>query len=352
MELTNQLDHAIRSLEQWCSARDYAGSDPYDGLLSPAARLVPGKLGRQVLVQGVKRAPRGARAALGISRVRMAKALSLFARGYRRLPDVYDWERTGLPLIDELLDLRIPGEGWGYEFDVQTRWAFYPSGSSNIIVSSFVVEALFETGELARLDMDFWDWLERSMISHRGHVRYVPNSNHMIHNANVLGARTLLRSPVAHHHLLAATAIERTVADQRPDGSWPYGEDPSLGWIDNFHTVYVLEALRAAGQTGIDVQESLGLGIDYWHRTFMTHDPPAYLADGTGPVDLHNLSTAVLPFSWPEVAFGHSGSTTVCALLQYQRPNGEFRRSAWSPSFMRWANAHAFNALTSLRANR
>ena len=34
-----------------------------------------------------------------------------------------------------------------------------------------------------------------------------------------------------------------SVSAQRPDGSWPYAEGEGHGWVDNFHTGYVLEAL-------------------------------------------------------------------------------------------------------------
>ena len=37
---------------------------------------------------------------------------------------------------------------WGYEFDVQTRWSFYPARTPNIIVTTFVANA-------------FLDWYER-----------------------------------------------------------------------------------------------------------------------------------------------------------------------------------------------
>ena len=31
---------------------------------------------------------------------------------------------------------------------------------------------------------------------------------------------------------------------QRPDGSWYYGEQENMHWVDNFHTAYVLDCFK------------------------------------------------------------------------------------------------------------
>ena len=33
---------------------------------------------------------------------------------------------------------------WGYPWDVQTRWSFYPAGSPNVVVTAFAASGLLE----------------------------------------------------------------------------------------------------------------------------------------------------------------------------------------------------------------
>ena len=58
-----------------------------------------------------------------------------------------------------------------------------------------------------------------------------------------------------------------TVARQRPDGSWPYGEERHLNWVDGFHTGYVLDCLLdtvGAGGGGASVAASWQRGLEYY----------------------------------------------------------------------------------------
>src|SRR6185312_1631897 len=43
---------------------------------------------------------------------------------------------------------RPSGLAWGYEFDVQTRWAYYQRGEPNAIVTSFAANALLDAAAL------------------------------------------------------------------------------------------------------------------------------------------------------------------------------------------------------------
>ena len=76
---------------------------------------------------------------------------------------------------------------------------------------------------------------------------YLPGDRTPIHNANMLVAALLARlareTGREQFARAAAAAVDYTVSRQRPDGSWPYGEQPGLSWIDGFHTGYVLDCL-------------------------------------------------------------------------------------------------------------
>ena len=57
-----------------------------------------------------------------------------------------------------------------------------------------------------------------------------------IHNASLLVAALAARTsePGSAEYAAAADAFAFTIARQRPDGSWPYGEGARLGWVDEF----------------------------------------------------------------------------------------------------------------------
>jgi hypothetical protein len=165
---------------------------------------------------------------------------------------------------------------------VQTRWAFYPAGSPNIVVTSFAIEALSAANALEHVSEQTWRWLSEEMITEQGYIRYVPDSDKLIHNANMLGSRALVRSgrSGSHHASHVEQSTTRSTV-QRPDGSWAYGEGTGLGWIDNFHSVYVLSCLRDLGHVR-PTGEAFARGIRFWGDTFMRSTSSPLLPDGIG----------------------------------------------------------------------
>ncbi len=116
-----------------------SGVDPYDALRSPrmpgfvrrSARL------RQLAVQVRKRVPWDLAGLLGIEAFVMAKTVGCFLSALARetwartvVDEASMWEALAdAQALVEMLDTceGYSGNGaWGYEFDVQTRWAFYP----------------------------------------------------------------------------------------------------------------------------------------------------------------------------------------------------------------------------------
>ena len=89
------------------------------------------------------------------------KALGVFAlgRGPRAPPHAAPPRRElGLRAV-ELLDAdRSAGpDAWGYPWDVQTRWSFYPAGSPNVVATAFAASGLLEAGAAARAAVDLVD---------------------------------------------------------------------------------------------------------------------------------------------------------------------------------------------------
>ena len=287
---------AARALERWGSARGWLGPDPYDAL---NARWLPritrrSPLALRVVTQAVKRSPLNLRPILGIpdglSAATLAHVISAYARN--GFLDAQEAHTKLLGCLESLTALRctaFPEPCWGYHFDVQTRVFFYPRTTPNTIATAFAGHAFLDahdrTGDTRWLDVargvaDFFLAHVPSTETSEGiFFGYLVGDRTPIHNANMLVCSLMARLAHRIESLeladLASAGVAYTVAHQRPDGSWPYGERPHLDWIDNFHTGYVLEALlqcRTAGITNRNLDAALERGLSFYRGELFRED--------------------------------------------------------------------------------
>ena len=321
--------------------RDFTGTDPYDGLLSPLAPALRGRVPRQVWVQAHKRLGTTLRRATRVPGVTMTKALALFASAEHFLGHGGASEE----LVERIFDTRGHGP-WGYEFDVQTRWAHYLAGSPNVVATVFALRAVAAAGRLDEVSPAAVAWLE-SLAHPEGYFRYTEASDRLVHNGSLLAAESL--ALLGGNRDLVQRAVDRTVAAQSVDGSWAYGEGEGLEWIDSFHTIYVLESLAFLREQGFEVGTSYERGLNYWYAHCLDWELlPVYMADAKKPSDdVHNIATTVGFLAslarrgelevTPEPAIRH--------LLSHQGPDGGFRHGPRALPHMRWNQAHAACAL-------
>lgn len=318
----NEFRPVFQRLHQFCAAREWRGWDPYDGLTSPLARLLPGRWARQAWTQLHRRSPLNLRPLCGIRPTLNAKAVALFALG------------NGDPrLLETLRALRNPDGGWGYPFPWQSRAFYAPRGTSNLICTAFASRAL---------GGGHTEFVERQLLRERDGERwitYIPQSDTQVHNINLIGAALLGRRECA------AFSVRR----QRPDGSWWYGEAANQRWIDNFHTGYCLVALQELG----GFEEAVARGYAYWERTFWRADgAPFYYHDGRGPVDVHCCAQGILTY----LAFGdltRANRTARWTVDHLWDARGFFwyQQTRWGTNrinYLRWAQAWMYVALAKL----
>lgn len=340
-------EQALNRLDVWLVRRDATGWDPYDGLASPLGRLARGRRPRQAVVQLVKRAPAPIRRAAAVPQHRMTKTLSLLAEGLR----VADWLPRASGRRAQLLDevrSRRGADAWGYEFDVQTRWGFYPAGSPNAIVTAFACEAAaaaLSPAERARVV----EWLTGPMWSGT-YFRYVSGNDTLVHNANVLAARALHRLSPGHPHIASAVAVTVEALPERE--LWPYGSSHELAWVDNFHTAYVMDALLDLIAAGDNVMSTVDRAAARYISTCFADDGrPYYLAGGRGPVDVHNVATALgMLTRLHRLQLAPATLLDACTsyALSLQRSDGAFVARPGAVPFIRWNQAHMHRALAGL----
>jgi hypothetical protein len=366
-------------LDAWLRERDFEGYDPYDLLSSvrlPRSLRATSRR-RQVVIQIGKRSPLDLRRLLGVPPHRNSKALALSASAYAKLQKIERdpmREAVAVSLLEELERRGVRGRGlaaWGYEFDVQTRWAFYPKGTPNIIVTTFVGNSFLDWYDLTR-DPKYLatasaavNYLNEELLGVGGdYYSYVPDSPVLVHNANVLGCALASRVAQATGDLALArsarAASEVSLAAQDAFGLWPYGRGPGLEWVDGFHTAYVLDGLCELCSAGADqaLEAAVRRGFSAYVRMFFgSGGEPRYTPQSPYPLDIHSASTAIDVLS-RRTQSGDAGLVLarrvyVWALDRMLDPRGFFyfqRHRLYTNRipYVRWSQAHMLRAIASL----
>ncbi len=374
---------SILRLSEWLERNDYKAYDTFDGLNARLVRPLAfnNKLLLTVLQQGVRRFPINTRPLLGISKSHSTKGMGFIARGFLRLHDSTGdavWERKATSTLQWLIDNRAPGYSgacWGNHFDYQSRSFYLPKGVPTVVWTSLIGHSFLDAFDRSRencylqVAVSACEHILRDLETFADGdglcISYVPTDNKQVHNANTLGASLLART-YAHtannsYRELAEKAMRYTAQHQRPDGSWYYGENANLHWVDNFHTAYVLDCFRhyAEGTGDTQFETHLAQGYDYWRKTFFLADgTPKYYNHKVLPLDIQCCSQAIDTL----VYFIDRDSTSLDLALKValwtmrnmQDPTGYFyyrRYSSWlvnkTPT-LHWGQATMLCALAGL----
>jgi hypothetical protein len=272
-----------------------------------------------------------------------------------------------------LAELRLGDGGWGYHFETQTRSIRYGSDVPNAIATSFVIDALVDVHRATGSD-----WCADLVLSVRpfllslrqtselgAYFGYVEAGAALIHNANLLVCGSLAKLHALDPDEDAARAVreaaETTIAQQRPDGLWPYAVAPNMSWIDNFHTAYLLQGLSDVEAVYGFGSEALDRGVRAWLDYFIEGDGWArYFHDRHLPLETHSCASAIDVLCEPGVARRVSDPGSVaerileCAIRELWLPaSGRFafrvgRNGLNRREFMRWTNAPMFRAMSRL----
>jgi hypothetical protein len=376
-----QLDalHAAHRIRQWLESNHLRGYDPYDALRSPMlSRLATGRRRRQLAIQALRRLPFNARPVLGIPPYANAKGLGLIAQAAAKLFAATGdaaWRQLADRAASEAVALKLEtdnGVAWGYPFDVQLRWGFYGAETPNVIATVFTADALLTAGaildrpELTKVAGSTAPFIDSLFIEAAGgFFAYVPGNATPIHNANLLAAALRRRLAARHEPLVSIdAAIDFSLARQRPDGSWPYGEAPGLAWIDGFHTAYVLSALHdlylVTGRD--DIEHALRRGASFYvERLFDNDGTPRYLAHRARPFDAHNAATAIATLTrledYDSRAHDLTGRVVRSSLARLQTRAGWFvyqrgRLHVKRVPYLRWSDAHMLNGLSEVACRK
>jgi len=359
------ISESLDRLEAWLDRNGLEGYDPYDALAAPLLRRIPFRAGRIAATQLLRRFPRNLRPLFGVKPTLNAKGLALLLTGSLRRGRL-DRARTILGLLPRL---RSPGEPewcFGYPFDWQSRAFLLPAGTPNVVVTAFAGHALLDARDAGLCP----EGLERALSCcrfflarlrrDRGAFSYSPLDATRIHNASMLAASLLARAGrIADDPdliLAARDAARDLLRHQRPDGSWRYAETDYQSFVDNFHTGFVLLALRrviddASFEEG---EEPLLRGARFYRERFFEGDgTPRYYADRTRPIDVHAVAQSILTLDRLDLDDALLAKVVAFAIGRMQDPEGWFysRLGRLGPhriAYLRWGQAWMYEALSTV----
>ncbi len=374
------IEDSLNKLISYIEKEKYLGYDPYDGLKSPFFKLPflrNNKFIRFGFQQFIKRFPINLRSIFFIPKGYNPVTLGLCIQGYSRLAKAYPekkniFEQKVNFLVDELEKL-IPegysGACWGYDFDWEARYSKIPGYQPTIVATGIITNGLFIAYEtfghqkaknlcISASEFVLKD-VKRTYDGNDFCFSYSPFDYQVVFNASMKGVRLLSQvySITKEEKLkdLAFNAAAFVMKHQGIDGSWVYSMSGTGGWVDNYHTGYIIDCIdEFINKTGnISFSTNLQNGIKYYLDNFFEKDGiPKFYNKKIYPIDCTAASQSLLTLS----RFNHLelGSNTAIWMIQnMQSEEGyfyfrKFRRYKMRQSFMRWSNAWMFAGLGDL----
>lgn len=381
------LDASFLKLRDYCTAKEFKGFDPYDGLNSKLFQNLAGlnkiKLIRLAWIQFFKRSPINFRKITGVSESYNPKAMGLFLSAYCHLYHL-DKNPEHLKKMDFFIEkIKLAqnsgysGICWGYNFDWESRAFFQPQNTPTIVPTCFISNGLLDayeiTGnqqllEIARSACNYiLKDLNRTVDADGSYIlSYSPLDDSKVYNASLLAAKLMARvaSFTQEKELFteAGKIVTYVCKFQKEDGSWPYSPLPFHYWIDSFHSGYNLEAIADYMKFSGDkrFETNLKIGFDYYINTFFTEEGvPRCFSDNTYPIDIHSASQ--LPITLYRLGLIHSYQPILDKVMNWaiehmQSKKGYFyyKKHQWYTikiPYMRWTQAWMFLAFSIYQRN-
>jgi hypothetical protein len=315
-----RLVAAARRAFEVGKALDWKSHDPYDILLSPAARFLPewSPLAARIFLQLGRRSGSRLRRLLRVPLHEEPKALADFVQAAAMLArSGEEWTAVYAHELSTRLQRRAAssstGCGWGIQFPWVSRFGRIAAGEPNIYTTTAVCQALLDDYELegrrASLDVAIagvqFILSDLGSLNHRGRtwLRYTASSASPIINVQASSASLFARmfEYWDNEYLLQAAdrAAETVVASQGADGSWTYSDDARGEFVDGFHSGFTLQGLheyvtRRKERAVPGTLPAIELGFAYFKEHLLTRDGlPRGFADGRVSLDGQNLAQSI-----------------------------------------------------------
>lgn len=381
MTAEDQILHSWHLLQTYVENEHYRGFDPYDGLTSPLFNLPILKTNHKLRFlsqQLIKRSPLNLRPLLRIEKGENPVTLGLAIQAYAESGKSVDHHENISKINKLIIKLRnhIPSgyecACWGYDFPWEARYAAIPAYQPTIVATGIISNSLYlawknlqieEAKELVISSCHF-------AVNHLNRFEepdgsfcfsYSPFDHEKVFNASMKGARLLAQGYSLTGNTLwknlSAKSVQYVMKHQRTDGAWIYSQREAGGWIDNYHTGYILDCLdeyiKCTGDQTYN--ESLQKGFEFYLQNFIKEDgQPKFYDQNEWPVDCTAAGQTLLTL----IRFNSLEKAKIVALwmiqhMQSQKGYFYFRKYSnhlEKTSFMRWSNAWMLAGLSTLVA--
>lgn len=378
-----KVEESLSRLEGWVEGHGWEGWDPYDIRGKGAFRTL-----QSIPLVGLKLRllafafPHRMRRIFRVEQRVYPEAMAAFSRAHFNLYRLYGSEKElgkAFSCLEWLEKNRCEDEPhfcWGAAFDWDYENLVVPKGTPDSTATSMAARAFLhayaELGEerylriaesackflLRRLNIDHLD--EESIC-----FSYTPLDFTHVHNANLFNAAllALVGKELGSQRILgfARKAVNYTVRDQNPEGSWYYrGHPDQIGkHIDNYHTGFILRNLgdlyRVLGNETI--REALLTGYRYYVRHLFLDSIPKLTPERLYPIDIYSCAEAILCLTTlgellPE-AVEKARAVAKWTIENMQDRKGYFyyrtyRLFTWRFPYIRWGQAIMLEALSCL----
>jgi len=372
----NILD-IINNLENYIINEKYKGYDPYDGLSSPIFKLSilkTNKLLRFGFQQFFRRIPFNLRPLLGIKKEVNPVTLGLAIQSFTYLIQLFP-EKEGfykeqidycLNTLEALKSKGYSGTCWGYNFDWEARYVKIPAYTPTIVATGFITNGLYEYYKFSKdlgakeLILDAVNFvlndLNRTYEGNKFCFSYSPNDKQIVFNATMKAARLLTQAYVLSGNKEMKSEIFNTVdfvmKYQTNEGYWSYAAGDARTWVDNFHTAYVLDALKIVNEVfenkyAVEFEK----GVKYYVKTFFKDSGEAkYYSHKIYPIDSTQIAQSVITLSANNMLglannvlnFGIENLYSGKDYFFYRK----YRLLTDKTSYMRWSNIWMYVAIS------
>jgi hypothetical protein len=389
----DDASRSVQSFIRWLEAHPHQSYDPYDiwatkyGLWSRrlyyANRLAGTPFIAPILLLEVL-CPQAR--AWFVSKNRFATADAQIALAFLNLYKVTQdkvFLDKAIALGGDLQASSLPGYSghcWGYPFDWQHKQGFWKKDTPFITATPYCFEAflgLFDaTGDEACLNVAgsiaqfvHQDLRDTPTSATAAAGSYSPIDNSRVINASAYRAMVLYEAAVRFARGQYRRAAERNLnfilENQRADGAWLYALDRGEGFIDHFHTCFVLKNLWKLNRhlRSADVAGAIRRGFAFYRRELFDAGglPKSYAIKPRTQIvrlEMYDFAEAItlgclLREEIPE-AFVMAQKLGGLVCRQFQLPDGHFLTRLYIGGmkhafpYLRWSQAQLFYAMTNL----
>jgi len=390
--MNRDVEESLKFLEEYVRNQNYSGYDPYDALNSSHLDNINLRLFRVIFTQLFVYSPINMRPFFHIDKGINPKALGLFLSAYSNLFKTSIIERkffddVSSKMVTLLLDNASSGFSgycWGFNFnwnDVKRNAKKY---TPTLVVSSYVGNAFLDLYEITHNEKYFEiaESVTKFIINDLPIRKfengicfsYSPIDNHVVHNANCLGAAFLSRVYKINKDkkLLdySRNAFNFSISRQSNDGSWEFQLFPESGKVRkqiDFHQGFIIDALcdfiRFNQSNDEKYLNSLKKAVSFYKQyQFYDNGCALWRLPHRYPIDIHHQAQGIITFSklysfYKEDKYlDFSKKIAEWTIKNMQDKKGYFYYQKWpfftnKISYMRWGQAWMMLALATYLAS-